>query len=45
MARRQRAARSRPMVRGSVQADRATVDPRAAEAVEEREPEQLSFDF
>jgi hypothetical protein len=35
------------VVRGSVQADRVIVDPRAAKAVEEREPEpeQLSFNF
>ncbi len=45
MAKRRCAGRSRPVVRGSVQADRVIVDPRAAEAVEECEPEQLSFDF
>jgi hypothetical protein len=45
MAQHQSAARSRPAVRGSVQSDRAIADPRTAETVEEREPEQLSFDF
>jgi hypothetical protein len=45
MARCQRAARSRPVVRGSVQTDHAITEPSTADAVEEREPEQLSFDF
>jgi len=38
------ASRCRPLVRGAVDADRID-EPRTSDAAEEREPEQLSFDF
>lgn len=44
MAIRRRVARSRPLVRGSVDPDRVIEAPTVA-TVEEREPEQLTFDF
>lgn len=44
MAMRRRVARSRPLVRGSVEADRV-IEPPPVATVEEREPEQLTFDF
>lgn len=44
MAKRRGVSRSRPLVRGRIDADRIE-QPLAADAVEEREPEQLAFDF